>query len=230
MSLQIIFDTETTGLNPRTGDRLVEIGCVEVFDFLPTGRTFHVHVNPQRDVPPEVVRIHGLTTEFLRDKPVFSHVDVGAALIDFVGDAQIVAHNAAFDRGFINMELERAGFALWEDPRWIDTYQLAQRRFPGQSNSLDALCKRFGISLDSREKHGALIDAQLLASVYLELNGGRERKLSFDVPVKTIEPVEAVMIKRGARPEALNSRLTDAEKAAHSAFLDALGAPAKWRG
>jgi DNA polymerase-3 subunit epsilon len=228
MTRQIVFDTETTGLNPNTGDRLVEIGCVEIVDLLPTGQTFHAYVNPERDVPPEVVRVHGLTAEFLRDKPVFFHPSVGQALVDFVGDAPLVAHNAAFDRGFINMELARAGFAIWPDDRWIDTVPIAQKRFPGQSNSLDALCKRFGISLDSRDKHGALIDAHLLAQVYLELNGGRERKLSFDAPSSITVEVEEIVVRLGTRPEPLPSRLTDAERAAHTAFVSELGAPSKW--
>ena len=227
MSREIVFDTETTGLNPNTGDRLVEIGCVEIIDLIPTGKTFHAYINPQRDVPPEVVRVHGLTREFLSDKPVFADPRVGAALQDFVGDAPIVAHNAAFDRGFINMELLRAGFDIWPDARWVDTYPLAQRKFPGASNSLDALCRRFNISLDSRDKHGALIDAQLLAQVYLELNGGRERKLSFDMPAKGgMDVSEVAVAPRGPRPTPLPGRLSDAERAAHAAFLAGIKAPA----
>ena len=165
MAREIVLDTETTGLDPRTGHRLVEIACVELEDFLPTGRSFHRYVHPERDSDPEAERVHGLTSAFLADKPRFGEPHVCDALLEFIGEAVVVAHNAAFDRGFVNHELERAGRAGLPEARWVDTLPLAQKRFPGVHNSLDALCKRFKISLAEREKHGALIDAQLLAAV-----------------------------------------------------------------
>ncbi len=172
---EIVFDTETTGLDPRTGDRITELGCVEVEDFIPTGRTWHSYVNPQRSVPEKVTEITGLTAEFLADKPLFSEIAEG--FLEFVGDANVVAHNAPFDRGFINMELEKIGKPVIANERWVDTVVMARKKFPGAHASLDALCKRFGVSLETRDKHGAIIDALLLADVYLELNGGRERAL-----------------------------------------------------
>ncbi len=225
---EIVFDTETTGFNPRGGDRVIEIGAVEIIDLIPTGQTFHCYINPERDVPADAVKVHGLTADFLRDKPLFSHPEVGPAFYEFVGDARLVAHNAKFDRGFIDMELERIGLPLWGDEQWLDTYRLAQQQFPGSYNSLDALCKRFNISLESRDLHGALIDAKLLASVYLELNGGRERRLSFG-EVKTTETSQTVSrVSVAVRPEPLPSRLTEAERAAHAEFIAELGDDSLW--
>ena len=182
MAREIVLDTETTGLDPKQGHRLVEIACVELEDFLPTGRHFHCYIDPERDMPPEAEKVHGLSRTFLKGKPKFADREVAEAFLDFVGDAPLIAHNAGFDRGFVNFELERCGRAIIPEGRWIDTLALAQKRFPGMYNSLDALCKRFNISLAEREKHGALIDAKLLASVYLELQGGRERRLRADAP------------------------------------------------
>lgn len=169
---EIVFDTETTGLDPNSGHRVVEIGCVELVNHLQTGNHFHAYINPERDVPDEVVRVHGLTWEFLSKHPTFS--EVVADFLAFIGDATLVAHNAGFDMGFINSELTRLGFPGIPMSRVIDTVPLARRRFPGAQVNLDALCKRFGIDLAVRDKHGALVDSQLLAEVYLELIGGRQ--------------------------------------------------------
>ena len=175
MSREIVLDTETTGLDPKQGHRLIELGCIELNDLLPTGREFHCYVDPQRQIDPEAERVHGISNAFLEGKPRFEDPQVCDAFLDFIGDATLIAHNAPFDRGFINAELERAGRTPPPVDRWCDTLPMAQKRFPGMYNSLDALCKRFKISLADRDKHGALIDAQLLAAVYLELQGGKER-------------------------------------------------------
>jgi DNA polymerase-3 subunit epsilon len=229
MAREIVLDTETTGLDPRSGHRLVEIACVELEDFLPTGRSFHRYVHPEREIDPEAERVHGLSLAFLSDKPRFAEAEVCEALLAFIGEAAVVAHNAPFDRGFINHELERAGRSGLPEPRWVDTLPLAQKRFPGAHNSLDALCKRFKISLAEREKHGALIDAQLLAAVYLELNGGRERGLDLAVAtIRAMAPTEGEP-RYGARPRPLAVRSTDAERDAHAAFVrGALTVKAVW--
>ena len=230
MAREIVLDTETTGLDPRTGHRLVEIACVELEDFLPTGRSFHRYVHPERDSDPEAERVHGLTSAFLADKPRFGEPHVCDALLEFIGEAVVVAHNAAFDRGFVNHQLERAGRAGLPEARWVDTLPLAQKRFPGVHNSLDALCKRFKISLAEREKHGALIDAQLLAAVYLELNGGRERGL--DLMVVGTSRIAALAVgeaRYGPRPRPLAARSTEAEREAHLIFVrGALAEKAVW--
>jgi len=217
---EIVLDTETTGLDPRTGHRLIEIACVELEDFLPTGRTFHRYVHPERPIDPDAERVHGISLAFLADKPRFHEAGVCDAFLEFVGEAPLVAHNAGFDRGFINSELERAARAGLGEDRWVDTLSLAQKRFPGMYNSLDALCKRYKISLADREKHGALIDAQLLAAVYLELRGGKERGL--DLTPKS-EPVTAAATAArtayGPRPRPLAPRLTETERAAHAEFV-----------
>src|ERR1700761_2375474 len=170
MAREIVLDTETTGFEPKQGHRMVEIACVELQDFLPTGRHFHVYIDPERDMPPEAEKVHGLSAAFLTGKPKFAEAHVADAFLEFIGEAPLIAHNAGFDRNFINFELEKAGRPIRPDHLWIDNLALAQKRFPGMYNSLDALCKRFNISLAEREKHGALVDAKLLASVYLELN------------------------------------------------------------
>ena len=177
MAREIVLDTETTGFEPHLGHRLVELACLEIEDFIPTGRSFHTYVDPCRDMPVEAERVHGLSADFLRGKPRFEDPEVVDAFLEFVGDAPIVAHNAGFDRAFVNWELSVIHRAPLPEPRWVDTLALAKQRFPGMHNSLDALCKRFKISLSERDKHGALIDAKLLAGVYLELKGGRERRL-----------------------------------------------------
>lgn len=220
MAREIVLDTETTGLDPRRGDRLVEIACLELEDFLPTGRTFHRYINPERDMPPEAEKVHGLSARFLADKPKFAAPDVCDAFLEFVGDAALVAHNAGFDRGFVNFELGLLGRDALHETRWVDTLGMAQKRFPGMYNSLDALCKRFKISLADREKHGALIDARLLAEVYLELQGGRERGLELTpLAVRSSAAALAPQTQYGARPRALAPRSTEAERARHADFV-----------
>ena len=217
MAREIVLDTETTGLDPRQGHRVIEIACVEIVDLMPTGRFFHRHMNPERDIDPDAERVHGLSRAFLEDKPLFGEV-VGDFL-EFVGDAPLIAHNAGFDRGFVNPALARLNLTSLPETRWIDTLSLAQKRFPGMYNSLDALCKRFKISLAEREKHGALVDTRLLALVYLELNGGREARLDLNREGSRKQDEVAVRVAHGPRPRPLSPRLTPAELAAHEAFI-----------
>jgi DNA polymerase-3 subunit epsilon len=220
MAREIVLDTETTGFDPKTGDRLIEVGCIEIEDLLPTGRTFHRFVNPERLIPPDAIRVHGITDEKVRDAPKFR--DIVADLHDFIGDAPIIAHNAQFDRNFIDHEFGLCGHVLYEEHRWIDTLKLAQTRFPGMANSLDALCKRFKVSLVERTLHGALIDARLLAEVYLELKGGKERRLDLSaVRASVVGAVAAATGGHGPRPRPLPPRATEGEQAAHLAFLRA---------
>ena len=217
---EVCFDTETTGFDPAQGHRVVEIACVEIFDLLPTGREFHVHVDPERDVPAEATKVHGLTREFLRGKPKFAQV--AREFLDFIGDAQLVAHNASFDIRFVDAELRRLRMPPLAN-RYVDTVALARRKFPGAKASLDDLCRRFGIDLSGREKHGALIDTQLLARVYLELNGGRERKLGLvvgDADVATAPVAQRVF--RAPSPLGLPS---EEELALHGAFVGGLKNP-----
>jgi DNA polymerase-3 subunit epsilon len=169
---EVIFDTETTGLDPKAGDRMVEIGCIEMVGRIETGRTFHAYFNPEREMPPEAERVHGLTTAFLATKPRFA--ELADDLLAFLGDAPLVAHNAGFDFGFLNHELERVGRQPISMERMVDTVALARRKHPGAKLSLDALCTRYGIDRSHRVKHGALLDAELLAQVYVELTGGRQ--------------------------------------------------------
>ncbi|KQV62867.1 MULTISPECIES: DNA polymerase III subunit epsilon [unclassified Caulobacter] len=217
MAREIILDTETTGFDPKTGDRLVEIGCIEVVDFMPTGRSFHEYCDPLRDMPAEAEKVHGLSGAFLAGKPKFH--EIADKFIDFVGDSVVVAHNAAFDRSFVNFELEKCGRAPIAEERWIDTLAMAKKRFPGMYNSLDALCKRFKISLESRDKHGALIDAHLLAEVYLELQGGKERALELTHAVSAMAISAAVQGSYGSRPRPLAPRSTDSEREVHAAWI-----------
>jgi DNA polymerase-3 subunit epsilon len=222
---EIAFDTETTGFDARGDDRLTEIGCVELIDFLPTGNTYHTYLDPQRDLSEKVTEITGLTTEFLKGKPLFK--DVAQDFIDFVGDSPMIAHNASFDRGFINAALERDGLDPYPTRRFIDTLMMAREKFPGASNSLDALCKRFDISLASRTTHGALVDAELLAKVYLELKGGRARSLEFEVETTTVSITKTTIRQR---PNPLGSLLTEEERLAHEKFItDKLGDNAIWK-
>lgn len=223
--IEIVFDTETTGLSPADGHRVIEIGCLELKNLVPTGRVFQRFIHPDRVVPEDVIRIHGITNTFLADKPRFDHPDIVDAFLDFIGDHPLVAHNAEFDRGFINAELARLQRPELPAARFIDTRNLARARFPGMSNSLDSLCKRFGISLEGREFHGALKDSQLLALVYLELKGGREQRLDFsdpDINAGHYRPAPRLG-RRIAR-----SRLTEDEKRRHRAFVAELGAEAIW--
>jgi DNA polymerase-3 subunit epsilon len=218
MALEIVLDTETTGIDHRKGHRLIEIGCIEIEDLLPTGRTFHRFIDPERDIEPDAIRVHGITNEMVRGKPKFATII--DEMLEFIGDRKIIAHNASFDRGFINMELERESRAAPPTEQWIDTLEMARLKFPGAANSLDALCRRFNISLAERDLHGALIDARLLASVYLELLGGKERGLDLEmVGARASAEATANHVSYGARPRPLVSRITAAEAEAHEAFV-----------
>jgi DNA polymerase-3 subunit epsilon len=220
MAREIVLDTETTGFEPSMGHRLVELACLEIDDFIPTGRSFHIYIDPCRDMPAEAQRVHGLSAAFLKGKPRFEHPEVCDGFLEFIGDAPLVAHNAGFDRAFVNHELGVIGRDAIHESRWIDTLALAKRRFPGMHNSLDALCKRFKISLSEREKHGALIDAKLLAAVYLELKGGRERRLELSTAAAAVSMVHAATQNAyGARPRPLDPRATDAEREIHASFI-----------
>jgi DNA polymerase-3 subunit epsilon len=235
---EIVFDTETTGRDPLLGDRIVEIACVEIVNLLPTGNTFHRYINPERDVPEEVVRVHGLTGRFLSDKPVFGHSDVIEPLLAFIGDAPLVAHNAEFDRKFLNAELTRLERRPFADARFVDTLQIARALFPGAANSLDALARRYqlerdGFDLERRKAaggHGALIDAKMLAEIYLQLRGGRERKLAFIEERRTSigDQQRFEIVRRQPRPAPLAPRITEEEEAAHAAFVAELGERALW--
>ncbi len=209
---EIAFDTETTGLEWDKDDRIIELGAVEMVNHVATGRTFRALVNPGRPVSAKTVEITGITDEMLADKPAFEAPEIVAAFLAFVGDAALVAHNAAFDRGFLNAELARCGRPPIPEPRWIDTVALARRKFPGGSASLDALCRRFDISLESRTLHGALLDAQLLSQVYLELCGGRVRSFEFD----SVRASAADRVGGPARqrPRPLPALLSEDERAA----------------
>jgi len=231
MAREIVLDTETTGFEPQAGHRLVELACLEIEDFVPTGRSFHSYIDPCRDMPSEAQRVHGLSSAFLAGQPRFEHPEVVDAFLAFVGEAPLVAHNAGFDRAFVNWELAQAGRAPIHERRWVDTLELAKRRYPGMHNSLDALCKRFRISLSEREKHGALIDAKLLAAVYLELKGGRERRLELTSAAAVTAVAAATRNAYGARPRPLAPRSTEAERAIHAAFIrEALKNEALWGG
>jgi DNA polymerase-3 subunit epsilon len=224
---EIVFDTETTGLDPRNGDRIVEIGCVELINHIPSGRTFHKYLNPQRPVPIEVVRVHGLDDAFLRDKPVFAAVV--AEFAEFVGEASLIAHNALFDLDFVNAELARAGHQPLAADRVIDTLALARRRHPMAPNSLDALCARYMIDTSRRTFHGALLDAQLLSEVYIELIGGRQASLVLgEAPEGQAITVVHQAAPAGLRPEPRLFRVTEAEMEAHRLRVAALGPDAIW--
>lgn len=228
---EIVIDTETTGLDPRDGHRVVEVACVELHDFTPTGRHFHAYVDPERPMDPDAERVHGLSSAFLAGKPRFADAVVLHALVEFLGDADLVAHNAPFDRGFLEHEFSRAGHRGLGGRAWVDTLVLAQTRFPGAPNSLDALCRRYKLSLAEREKHGALVDARLLAQVYLELRGGRERSLDLRIVGASAVTGEERRQEHGSRPHPLAPRLTPAEAAAHASFVVAeLGSAGLWRG
>lgn len=224
---EIILDTETTGMDPSQGDRLVEIGCVEVMNFVPTGRTYHVYINPERDVPAEAQAVHGLSTQFLKDKPVFSQIYTD--FLDFVAEGQLVIHNAEFDMKFINAELRKVGHKPIPDRRVTDTLGMARRKFPGSPASLDALCRRFGIDNSSREFHGALLDAQLLSEVYLEMMGGRQHGLSLapqgSATTQAGDAVSLHATRQRTPREARAHAPTDAEQAAHDELLKQIKDP-----
>ena len=221
---EIVLDTETTGTDPAAGDRIIEIGCVELVNQFPTGRTFHTYVNPQRSVSQGAFNVHGLSEAFLADKPVFSAV--AEEFLEFVGDGRLVIHNAAFDIAFLNAELARTGQAPLDMMRVVDTLSLARRKHSGAPNNLDALCARYGIDNSRRTKHGALLDAELLSEVYIELIGGKQADLGL-----SLRPAAAARsgIVVEARRRVVASRLTDAEREAHLAFVADLGAGAIWR-
>lgn len=216
---EIVFDTETTGLDPLTGDKIVEIGAVELVNHIPTGKTYHQYINPERDVPEEVVKVHGLTTEYLKDFPIFA--DIAQEWIDFIGeDGILVAHNAPFDIKFVNYELQRIGYEIYEKDRVVDTLEIAKSKFPGQRNNLDALCKRFNIDNSARTFHGALLDAQLLAEVYLELLGGAEPTMDLSSIIKKqgVDNVFDNIKKEYREPRLFN--ITEQDKENHRAFLE----------
>jgi DNA polymerase-3 subunit epsilon len=223
---EIVMDTETTGLDCRNGDRLVEIACIEVVNYIPTGRTWHRYINPERDMPAGAFAVHGLSAQFLSNKPVFAAV--AEEFLEFAGDARLVFHNASFDMGFINMELGRLSHPPVPPQRIVDTLALARRKHPGGPNSLDALCKRYGIDNSSRTLHGALLDAQLLAEVYLQLAGGHQPV--FDL---ALSAGAGIQVQNGGailvRPEPLSGQLAEEEIAAHNAFIAGLGENALWR-
>jgi DNA polymerase III subunit epsilon len=223
---EIILDTETTGLDPLRGDRLVEIGCVEIFNRMPTGQTFHKHLNPERDMPAEAFAVHGLSSEFLADKPLFAQV--AADFLDFIGDAPLVIHNASFDIGFINAELDRIKRPAISRERLIDTLLLARRKHPGVSNRLDDLCSRYAIDNSRRTKHGALLDAELLAEVYIDLIGARQSQLILAAEARDTRAAGCGEMPRRQREFPLAPRITDEDRAAHRSFIARLGDKPIW--
>jgi DNA polymerase-3 subunit epsilon len=228
---EIVLDTETTGLDPKNGDRLIEIGCIELINRRPTGSEFHVFINPERDVPREAEAVHGLSTQFLRDKPLFSAVF--GDFLAYIGDDTLVIHNAPFDMGFLNAELARLKQAALSMTRVVDTLALARRKHPAGPNTLDALCKRYGVDNTKRTKHGALVDSLLLAEVYIELLGEWQAALilgSKNAPAAQSGPRgSAPKVKTQVRPAPLPPRLTQTESDAHAVFLAPLGDKALWK-
>jgi DNA polymerase-3 subunit epsilon len=222
---EIILDTETTGLDPLRGDRLVEIGCVEIFNRMPTGQTFHRHINPERDMPAEAFAVHGLSAAFLADKPLF--IGIVEEFLTFIGDAPLVIHNASFDIGFINAELDRIKRPPIARDRLVDTLLLARRKHPGVSNRLDDLCSRYAIDNSRRTKHGALLDAELLAEVYIDLIGARQSQLILAETQATRAAIQGDAPRR-QRPEPLAPRTTDDDRVAHRAFVATLGDKPIW--
>jgi DNA polymerase-3 subunit epsilon len=224
MTRQVVLDTETTGLDPLLGDRVLEVAAVEIVNLVPTGRTFHRLIDPERDIPPESTRVHGFTAEMLKGKPRFA--EIAGDLLEFLADSPIVAHNAPFDFGFLDAELTRIGRPALDRTRMVDSLEIAKKRFPGLPNNLDALCRRFGIDNSMRTSHNAVLDTQLLAQVYLELMGGRQPGLSLTATI--IRPVVALAGGAGAGPVARTPRPivpSEAELAAHRAFLATLKDP-----
>ena len=222
---EIVLDTETTGLDPYQGDRLVEIGCIELVNRFPTGKVFHGYFNPERDMPESALKIHGLTIDFLKNQPLFPQ-RVGE-LVDFLGDAPLVAHNAMFDLAFLNAELERAGQAAVSRERMVDTLLLARRKHPGAANRLDDLCARYAVDNSRRTKHGALLDAELLAEVYVELIEARQAQLILSQAPRIQAAGEIIVVRE--RPAPLPVRLTADAQAAHRRFIASLGENAVWR-
>jgi len=223
---EIVLDTETTGLDPLDGHRLVEVGCVELINGIPSGQTFHAYFNPERAMPAEAFAVHGLSNEFLKDKPFFA--ESADELVAFLGDAPLVIHNAAFDLGFLNSELERAGRNAITRERLVDTLLIARRKHPGGSNRLDDLCVRYAIDNSRRTKHGALLDAELLAEVYVELIGARQAQLVLSqAAAPSLAIGEPIIVRR--RTVALISAITEDDRSAHRAFVATLGENAIWR-
>src|SRR5271155_3398551 len=223
---EIVLDTETTGLDPLRGDRLVEIGCVELFNRMPTGQTFHRHINPQREMPAEAFAVHGLSTEFLSAKPLFAHVV--EEFLEFIADAPLVIHNASFDISFINAELDRIKRPPIARDRLVDTLLLARRKHPGVSNRLDDLCLRYAIDHSRRTKHGALLDAELLAEVYIDLIGARQSQLTLASETPDMRVGVSGEIPRRQREGPLAPGVTDADREAHRAFVAPLGEKPIW--
>ncbi len=224
---ELVLDTETTGFDPESGDRIVEIGAVELIGHMPTGNTYHQYINPQRDMPQDAFQVHGLSEEFLRDKPIFS--DIADAFLEFIGDARLVIHNASFDMTFLNAELKWVGKPILPMERALDTLAMARRKFPGSQASLDALCRRFGIDNSSRTLHGALLDSEILAEVYLELIGGRQPDFALNSDASdAASRGDAERWRPAPRPERLKPRITIEEAAAHEAFVKAMGDGAFW--
>ena len=225
---EIVLDTETTGFDPESGDRIVEIGAVELLNHMPTGKVYHQYINPERGMPTSAFEVHGLGDDFLRDNPVFSKI--GQQFLDFIEDSHLVIHNASFDIKFLNAELKWIDLPTIPWERAIDTLAIARKKFPGSPASLDALCRRFGIDNASRTLHGALLDSEILAEVYLELIGGRQPGLVLSGSTTQAAAVaEEADWRPRPRPTALPSRLTDEETAAHSAFVDKMGDDALWK-
>jgi DNA polymerase III subunit epsilon len=228
MLREIVLDTETTGTEHAKGDRVIEIGCVELLNHIPTGQSYHVYINPEYPVAEGAFRVHGLSNEFLAAKPVFAAI--ADEFMDFVGDARLVIHNAAFDVGFLNAELTRTGHRLFDLNDAVDTLSLARRKHPGAANNLDALCSRYGIDNSRRTKHGALLDAEILAEVYIELIGGKQT--GFDLSFQTARRDMVLARETGGasrKERPFLSRLTEAERSAHAAFIESLGPDALWR-
>jgi len=226
---EIVLDTETTGFEPSEGHRIVEIGAVELFNHLPTGKTYHQYINPERMMPKEAFEVHGLGDDFLRNQPVFRAI--GQAFLDFIGDAQLVIHNAAFDMKFLNAELKAIGLPTLPYGRATDTLMIARQKFPGSPASLDALCRRFGVDNSAREKHGALLDSEILAEVYLELVGGRQPDFGLNPAAQANTSGAGRQDgdwRARPRPVPLAPRLTEDEAAAHSAFVAKMGDAAIW--
>src|ERR1043165_9477438 len=223
---EIVLDTETTGLDPLRGDRLVEVGCVELFNRMPTGQTFHRYMNPERDMPAEAFNVHGLSTEFLASKPLFT--EVVQEFLDFIGDAPLVIHNASFDISFINAELDRIKRKAIPKDRLVDTLLLARRKHPGVSNRLDDPCSRYAIDNSRPTKHGALLDAELLAEVYIDLIGARQSQLILGTEIRLPHADGQGDTPRRQRPIALTPRVAEADRAAHWDFVATLGEKPVW--
>lgn len=223
---EIVLDTETTGFDPQSGDRIVEIGAVELMGHVATGKTYHQYICPERAMPEEAFQVHGLGDDFLRDKPKFAAI--GQAFLDFVGDSKLIIHNAAFDMKFLNFELSKMGLRTLPWEQAIDTLAIARKKFPGSPSSLDALCRRFGIDNTARTLHGALLDSEILAEVYLELIGGKQPDFGLSTRAAPQDGEEHTEWTPRPRPVPLPSRLTEKENAAHAEFVGTLGGDAVW--